>query len=261
MDNASDSLGFEYNNKASGSPFETFLRYTDEKEKSSEALASILSTVNASSLLDVGAGDGQYLELTLSKVNPSLGIELTLVEPSRDLIKQLSKRFKHHYAMILNSSLDDFSTAEKFDVVLASHLFYHIPKNERQKQLHRLLSFLNPDGLLILVLREQDDAYEFKMSFKPLLFDKNFKALVLDDILTYLSEEELSVARYKVESRLEFPYEKSLDDTISIIEFYLNMPWDKIPDHIQKEILSYLKSKKYLFNLIDGIAVIQKSLD
>lgn len=256
--------GMEYKNKKDETPFEVFLRYTDEKENSSAQLAKILQeTANGSSILDIGTGNGEYLSLALTKVKDFSDIRLTLIEPSVDLVKQLHPRFDRFMPRISTNvvcvGLDDFSSDEKFDVVLASHLFYHIPRDTWPQQLEQTLSFLKPNGRLIIVLREEDDAYAFKMAFKPLIFSKDFKALVIGDVLAALpATNTFDIARYSVASTLKIPIDKNIDDTISIIEFYLNEHWKNIPKPIQTDALNFIKAKDGTFKQRDGIAVISK---
>jgi cyclopropane fatty-acyl-phospholipid synthase-like methyltransferase len=259
MSDNDQKSGFEYKNKGTETPFETFLRYTNEKEKSSELLASILSLVPKTSILDIGSGNGQYLEQTLSNIKDSADSSLTLLEPSSDLIKQLQARFGGSLVTIIHSSIDSFSTDEKFDVVLASHLFYHIPRPEWPAQLLKMLSFLKPEGKLIVVLREKDDAYAFKMAFKPLLFNEDFQALTLQDVLAGLPESGLTISRHTAESELIIPVNKSAKDTISIIEFYLNKQWQEIPVAIRQDALTFIQNRNKVFAQRDGIAVIQKT--
>lgn len=121
--------------------------------------------------------------------------------------------------------------------------------------LQKLRSFLKPTGRLIVVLREQDDPYKFKIAFKPLLFNNPaFKALTTDDVLKALPEGVM-YTKYFAESELKIPLDNP-QDTIAIIEFYLNKPWDEIPKDMQHDIQQFIKSKRGLFKQIDSIAVI-----
>lgn len=256
--------GMEYKNKKDETPFETFLRYSNEKEESSTRLADLLQEIAGDlSILDIGAGNGEFLALTLAKTKNLTSLRVTLLEPSRDLVKQLKDHFNRilprDSVKIIRTTLDDFSNDEKFDVILASHLFYHIPRDTWVKQLNKMLSFLKPDGRLIIILREKDDAYRFKMAFKPLILDKNFKALVIDDVLTVLPEvSKLRVSRYSIASELRVPIDKNVEDAISIIEFYLNEHWQNITERIQKDIFNFIKARNSIFKQLDGIAVIKK---
>lgn len=259
--------GFEYKNKKNETPFETFLRYSDEKEQSARKLATVFrQRVNGpSSILDIGTGNGEYLELALSKIDSKAVNEttLTLVEPSDDLVTQSISRFSRllspHKVKVINSDLQAFKSDDTFDIVLMSHLFYHIPRKTWTQELSTAISLLKKDGILIIVLREKDDAYDFKMEFKPSLFDASFKALVIDDVLDALPENKsLHIERLSSFSKLHIPFKTSMEDTISIVEFYLNKEWADIPSHIQQASLDFIGKRKGIFKQVDGIAVISR---
>lgn len=260
-----NNTGFEYKNKKTETPFETFLRYTDEKEKSGIKLAAILKEAihEDSNILDVGTGNGEYLQLALSNVGVPKGLTLTLIEPSDDLVAQLKQRFAKQLPQVstkvIHSDLQNFDISRRYDVILMSHLFYHIPRTTWTDQLTKALSLLKPDGILIIVLRGKDDAFDFKMAFKPSLFDKSFKALTIDDVLTALPTIDLEIRKQLVKSNLKIPLEKNFDDTIAIIEFYLNKPWEEMPESIRDETLKFIKDKNGIFKQIDCIAVIKSN--
>jgi len=261
-------VGFEYKNKKNETPFETFLRYTDEKEKSAAKLASILEEKMRGSMriLDIGTGNGEYLRLALSQLPTATeNMELTLVEPSEDLASQLKGRFKDvvqgNKLTVAVSDLQGFKSDGTFDVVLMSHLFYHVSRATWADQLSRALSLLKPGGILVIVLREKDDAYDFKMAFKPQLFDNpSFKALTLDDVLDVLPRDgSIRITKRLSESALQLPMKESREDTISIIEFYLNKEWDEIPPELQQAAFGFIEEKGSRFKQLDGIAVVEKA--
>lgn len=260
------TLGFEYKKKKNETPFETFLRYTDEKEQSATKLATLLKTrlKEGSHILDIGTGNGEYLNLSLSKTNVPADVKLTLIEPSNDLAVQLKGRFERQFpstnVRIISSDLQAFDSNEKFEVILMSHLFYHVPRKIWGEQLAKALSLLTPTGVLIIVLREKDDVYDFKMAFKPLLFDASFKALTIDDVLDVLPKEPaLRVTKQSAAAELKIPIEENLDDTISIIEFFLNKEWGDMPPSIQQSSLAFIKDKEGLLKQLDGIAVVENA--
>ena len=263
MDSNNTSSGFEYKNKGQETPFETFLRYTNEKEKSSTQLAVILQDLldDESKILDIGTGNGEYLHLTLAKISGLQKYDLTLLEPSEDLSTQLQSRFEgivgKKQIHVATSTLTDFISEDKFDIILASHLFYHLPRRNWAVDLSRMVSLLKPGGVLIIVLREKDDAYTFKTQFKPLLFSSFTRALLLDDVLETLPGN-VEIEKYLAASELNIPYKSNEDDTISIIEFYLNKKWHDIPLSIQKNVLDFIEAHKGSFKQLDGIAVVKK---
>jgi SAM-dependent methyltransferase len=148
-------------------------------------------------ILDIDIGNGEHLDLALSNIDleKSSNVKLNLVEPNADLATQLEDRFVKRFPLsnfkVINTSLQDFKSNDIFDVVLMSHLFYHLPRISWTTELSKALSLLKENGLLIIVLREKDDAYNFKMAFKLLLFDASFKALTIDDVLETLPKKPI----------------------------------------------------------------------
>jgi len=49
-----------------------------------------------------------------------------------------------------------------------------------------------------------------------------------------------------------------MEDTKSIIEFYLNKHWEEIPENIRKQALDFIKERKGIFEQVDGLAVIKR---
>lgn len=261
MSESGGLAGFEYSGKKDETPFETFLRYTDEKHKSATQLSTILQDrmVKGTHMLDVGAGNGEYLHRALAKVKGLQDVMLTLIEPSDSYVDQLHTRFRDIPAIkvrIIRSTFEKFDSKRKLDIVLMSHVLSRLEWNQ---QLAKALSLLKPGGVLIVVLRGKDDVYTFKMQFKPLLFGKTYKALIIDDVLERLSNNAaFGVSRYPVRSVLNIPYSKNVEDTRKIIEFYLNERWLNIPISIQQGALRYIANKKGRLNQLDCIAVVEK---
>lgn len=261
VNESEDLVGFEYSGKKDETPFETFLRYTDEKHKSATQLSVILQDrlTRGVDILDVGAGNGEYLHLALAKIKSPEDITLTLVEPSDNYVAQLSTRYSDLSGIkvkTVHSTLEDFSSDQKFDAILMSHMLSRSSWNE---QLTKGLSLLKPNGALIIVLRGKDDVYTFKMRFKPLLFGEAYKALIIDDVLEKLSSDNrFKVSKHPVPSELRVPFREDIDDTKAVIEFYLNKRWVDIPASVQQEVLRYIADKKGRLSQLDCIAVIER---
>jgi len=261
MDKNNYKVSAEYKNKNTITPFETYLKYTSQKKESAIQLAAILGNSGSSvGILDIGTGNGEYLKYALEKIKDSSNWDLTLIEPSDDLATQLDSTFSERNTNIVHTDFDSFSSNERFDIVLASHLFYHIPKQSQTEQLTKMLSLLKTNGTLIIVLRDRDDAYEFKMQFKPLLLSSDFKAMTIDDVLNKIPNmDKLNIERRTVTSKLTIPITQNQENALSIIEFYLGKKWEDIPELIKEDIFSFIMQKNNTFELTDGIAVITKS--
>jgi len=261
-------VGLEYKqNNDNIPPFLTFLKYTDEKEKSAQVVSKILRDVGTNKkLLDIGAGNADYLLLILKNLGNPCGLHYYLLEPSPDLVQILHTRyndFPHDsHIKIINKTWEDYAPEIKFDYVLASHL-YHIPLNDYEQSFSKMVIALAENGKLIFILRNVDDVHEFKKTFKPMLLNKGFTPKILDQAMPVFEkiarEQNLCVHRYESQSYLNIPFEENVADTKSIVEFFLNMDWNDIPAHIQTESLEFIKRKKGIFRQVDGIIVVTKN--
>lgn len=262
-----NQVGFEYLGSGKETAFETFLRYCDEKEKSSVVLGSILQNllISNSSLLDVGAGNGDYLRLSLEKLTTHVRLDLTMIEPSQSLIKKLEAmtgRFLiDHGVRVLCERFEEVELDQQYDIVLASHLPF--PKEKLSEIYSKMISLLKPTGRLIVVLREKDDAHEFRTRFKPVLEGEGYQSLTLDDALEVLnglsSGAVFQVSAYSAPSVLTIPLRDNKKDEITLIEFFLNQKWREIPKYVRKDILEYIERKDGIFRLVDGFAIVSRS--
>ncbi len=243
-------------------PFETFLQYSDEKEQTSDKLAELIesSPVHPWSLLDVGAGDGSFTKLYLSKVN-ALPQTVNVIEPSLDLAEKLPITLGTVADLpllnIFNGSFQDYATDRKFDVIVASHVPFTGDNMQNLPDVYtKLLSLLNEDGRLLLVQRAADDTHEFREKFKTLLTGNKYDSFLVNDALAILShisdDKKTHMTIDYTNSELIFPDHNPVDRTI-IIEFLLNTQWGKMPDDIKLQIDDYISRKANRFTQHDGI--------
>ena len=109
------------------------------------------------SLLDVGAGSGNVAE----RLVPLFG-SLTLVEPNHNQIAG----FAHEKAKVFVESLEHFHSAEQYDLVLCSHVMYHVPLSDWGVFIDRLLAFVRPGGYcLILMAAARGPTYDLCRDF------------------------------------------------------------------------------------------------
>lgn len=108
-------------------------------------------------LLDVGAGSGMVAE----RLAP-LFRSLTLLEPNPAQIAG----FQHEKAKIFLESLEHHPLGEQYDVVLCSHVMYHVPLPSWGAFINRLLAFVRPGGYcLILMAAARGPTYDLCRDF------------------------------------------------------------------------------------------------
>jgi cyclopropane fatty-acyl-phospholipid synthase-like methyltransferase len=245
------------------SPFEVFLRYTNEKDASAQQLAAIFSdTGRGARILDIGAGNGEHLDLILRQTAGLIDAHFTLLDRSPHMARCLEEKFAsklpENRLSIRCAAFEDFSTNERYDVVLAAHLFYQIPRENWQRQLERMTDLLQSNGKLAVVARKQDDSYYFKVAFKPRLFGDDFLPITIDDILQRLPPNANYAAQYSAKSELNIPISTRPKDAQAIMSFYLGKPWHEIPSDIQQDALNFVQDRDGIFIQEDGIAVITR---
>ncbi|RYZ17375.1 MAG: class I SAM-dependent methyltransferase [Myxococcaceae bacterium] len=122
-------------------------------------------------LLDVGAGSGKVAE-KLARHFASL----TLLEPNPEQIAP----FQHEKARIHLKSLDGFHSPDTYELVVCSHVLYHVPPPEWGRFIDRLLSFVRPGGCCLLAMAAaRGPTYELCSDFsKTLIFSEQLIAEV-----------------------------------------------------------------------------------
>ncbi len=103
-------------------------------------------------VLDVGAGSGRDARFMAAK-----GLNVVAVEPAegiREVAQGYTVGKPVHW---LNDSLPDlsrvFALQTKFDLILLSAVWMHIPSSQRERSLRKLSSLLKPNGKLVISLR------------------------------------------------------------------------------------------------------------
>ncbi|MCB9030489.1 MAG: methyltransferase domain-containing protein [Deltaproteobacteria bacterium] len=99
----------------------------------------------AKSILDIGAGTGDFLHLAQKR-----GFEVAGLELSEFGCKRAKEKFSLELACI---ELDNFESEHKFDVVHLSHVFEHL--TDPNTSLQKIYSLLKPGGIVIIEVPNQ----------------------------------------------------------------------------------------------------------
>ena len=263
-------VGFEYRNRKNGKEtvYEIFLRYTNEKEKSSavlgEVLGQLLST-EGMTVLDIGSGNGEFLKLSLDQIKHFKGAEFVLLEPSSDLVKRLWMAIRGFpitsKLKVVHSTFEEFRSESQFDIILASHLPF--ARDILPVVFGKMLDLLKPKGCLIVVLRGRDDVHEFRTRFKSQLMGRDYQSLTIYDAAEVFDEFAkaglLRVSMLSADSELCLPIADNIQDAISIIEFFLTKRWVEFPDNVCEAVLDYVNQRKGVLRQTDCFLLIRKT--
>ncbi len=102
--------------------------------------------------LDVGCGSGRDAAALADK-----NLSVIAVDPSAQLLEQAKHQFTSPNITWLNDSLPElenvYKLGIKFDLILLSAVWMHIPVSKRERCLRKLAQLLNANGVLIITLR------------------------------------------------------------------------------------------------------------
>ncbi len=117
----------------------------------SRAYAEFLTNavVPSGPVLDIGTGTGTF---ALSWVDAGGSKDLTLIDPSKAMLKRASSQFARRGITpnLLNCGFDEFSQDTRFDAVLASHVLEHF--QDPYAAMRRFADRLTAQGRLYLTV-------------------------------------------------------------------------------------------------------------
>ncbi len=202
---------FDSSSQAYHKAFQTFLDHTDQKTRARETLGrKVAGLTHKRIFIDAGAGNGKvtawftdsFQQTLAMEPNPSLRQELATVCPRAKILPDI----------ILEAKVSD-----KADFILASHVFYYIPGPEWMANLDRMVSWLAPQGTLIVILQNsQSDCMQMLRHFLKRAFDLKQLAGAFEE----KAADDLEVSVETVPSRISTP---DLDKAYSVAEFMLNL--------------------------------------
>jgi len=133
-----------------------------------------LNKISFNSLLDVGCGDGRFLR-ELNQLYPgNFFVGLDYSARAINLAKAFNPQLDYRCMNILEEKF-----VEKFDIVTAIEVLEHIPKNELDTFIDRIIASLKPNSTFILTVPHKNVP----------LTDKHFQHFTSDSLKELLSNK------------------------------------------------------------------------
>jgi trans-aconitate methyltransferase len=201
-----DSQGEDYK-KA----FQVFLDHTDQKRNAKRWLKQVVDELPQRKVfIDAGAGNGEITRLLAGSFERTIAIE-----PNAHLLNQLRRGIP--FAETLGEPIMSAEPAAKGDLVLSSHTFYYIDAAHWLDNLERLVSWMSPGGVTIVVLQNRETGC---MNMVNRFFGHRFELAQLADAFRTKHGD-----RYDVVTTLDPAHVETLDSDSAFIvaEFILNL--------------------------------------
>ncbi len=202
---------FDSQGQAYHDAFAVFLAHTDQKANARRWLDGLVQSLpERRAFIDAGAGNGQVTAWFTDCFERTIAIE-----PNPALREDLARCCPR--AEILPTTILAATPAAAADLVLCSHVLYYVDRSEWSPTLHRMASWLAPQGTLVVVLQNHEtDCMKMLEAFHGRRFD----------LTALMHEFEMAQGqRYSVKRELVPAHVTTADvDTALVIaEFMLNL--------------------------------------
>jgi len=201
-----DSQGEDYKRA-----FQVFLDHTDQKRNAKRLLQGLVNDLPSRKVfIDAGAGNGDVTRAFAGAFDRTIAIE-----PNTHLLTQLQRAVPQ--AEAIGASILTTSPKAQGDFVLCSHTLYYIPAEEWLAHLERLVSWMSPTGITVVVLQNRGTAC---MTMLEHFFGHRFDLGVLAD--TFCAKHG---DRYDVTTTLDPAHVETSEPAAAytVAEFMLNL--------------------------------------
>jgi hypothetical protein len=202
---------FDSQGQAYKEAFQIFLDHTDQKRNAKRWLQEVVDRLPSRKvLIDAGAGNGEVTKTFTGAFNHTIAIE-----PNVFLLNRLQQLLPRAEAIGL-PILEAQPTA-KGDLVLCSHMLYYISPGEWLAHLERLVSWMSPTGVTIVVLQHRESGC---MDMVHHFFGHRFELRRTADAFCAKHGDRYELVTTRDPAHVETP---DLSKACAVAEFMLNL--------------------------------------
>ncbi|EJV57222.1 class I SAM-dependent methyltransferase (plasmid) [Bacillus mycoides] len=112
-----------------------------------ENYATFISQKQFKSILDIGCGNGNYIDVHLSSDDK----QIVGVERQKKVFEKLQTKYKDKSNVVIhNEDIIDLSFECKFDMINMSYMLFYLTQDEKEKLFKRLKEILHRDGSIVI---------------------------------------------------------------------------------------------------------------
>ena len=220
---------FDSQGQAYKQAFQIFLDHTDQKRNARHWLQQVVDGLpNRRVFIDAGAGNGEIAKTFAGSFEQTIAIE-----PNAYLLGQLRQALPTVEAIGL--PIMKAQPMAQADLVLCSHTLYYIPADDWLAHIERLVSWMAPTGVTILVLQQRESGC---MNMLHHFFGHRFE--LRRTVEAFCAKHG---SRYKVTMTLDPAHVETPDlvKTYAVAEFMLNL-LDIANPPTRREVEAYVQN-------------------
>lgn len=208
---------FDSQGQAYKDAFRTFLDHTDQKRNAKVRLQEFVEMVPERGVfIDAGAGNGEVTKWFAPAFRRTIAIE-----PNAHLRSELQHALPG--ADIIDLPIIHALPSQQGDLVLCSHTFYYIPADQWLAHLERLVSWMSPSGLTVVVLQHRESGC---MNMVHHFFGHRFELRRTADDFRAKHGDRYDVTTTMDPAHVATP---DLERAYAVAEFMLNLLEVKVP--------------------------------
>ena len=220
---------FDSQGEAYKQAFQVFLDHTDQKRNAKRWLQRMVDDLPARNVfIDAGAGNGEVTRAFAGAFNRTIAIE-----PNAYLLSQLRQVVPT--AEAISEPILAAEPAAQGDLVLCSHTLYYIPADQWLAHLERLVSWMSPTGVTLVILQHRESGC---MNMVHHFFDHRFELRRIADAFRAKHGDRYEVVTTLDPAHVDTP---DLASTYTVAEFMLNLlNIDKAPS--RQDVEAYVQT-------------------
>ena len=220
---------FDSQGEAYKQAFQIFLDHTDQKRNAKRWLQQVVDRLPTRKvLIDAGAGNGEVTRTLAHAFERTIA-----VEPNLHLLKQLKEAVPA--ADAIGQPIMTAQPLAQGDLILCSHTFYYIPAKDWLAHLERLVTWMSPTGVTIVVLQHRESGC---MNMVHDFFGHRFELRRTADMFRTKHGDTYEVVTTLDPAEVVTP---DLTTTYAVAEFMLNLlTMERAP--ARREVEAYLQT-------------------
>ncbi|UFQ19872.1 class I SAM-dependent methyltransferase [Streptomyces huasconensis] len=215
--------------------FTRFLAGTDEKSNTHAYLRDMVGRLHARQVfLDVGSADG-----TTTRYLAPYFERTVCIEPSEPMRRVLQRACPQ--AEVVGEPVMEARIKARADLALLSHVLYYVPRTQWVATVSRIMRWLAPGGLLLVLLQNPDEAC---MRMVRHFTGARFDLRELADELAALPPGLISGIELDT---VPASYRSSdLDETVATAAFHLSIPGTPAPrrEAVEAYVREHLRNRE-----------------